>query len=383
MSETSTQNHGNRASAVVETSLDLARRRHSIRAGICHARAVQRAQLLEFVASIGGIAQYLVDKGDFAGITIFQELQASEIWKTLKLRQLHVKKQISYSHLTQALKSRTSRYEQDRILGALGLISFPGMLVQDASLDEYLYQRAVDSGDFGALLFLGQPASLQPHVDCTWFLLGRNFESEQHQLMLKGEGISLVDVGRDIVVDAHCVEGRGTLRHWAQTSDHALSLEPFRAAQIARAWGMPEYSALSPDGTIGSGYLATTTAMDLEPKQIYKQYYKPEFFQQYADLLPRASLKWLECHYLQMKLDYSALAVIWTEASGPQLAVLTEPINDFDGNFVILTPGSYVTNPGPGCLVCKRAGPMRYRKVGIGIGDSLKASGLVSLVLVP
>jgi hypothetical protein len=96
-----------------------------------------------------------MDMGAMAGVAVGHLLQKSECWKILRLRQLYQKKELSYWHVSRAIRSRKSKYEQDRVFGACGMISGPIMVVNyDRSIDglhQELWKTSVDSGGFAAV----------------------------------------------------------------------------------------------------------------------------------------------------------------------------------------------------------------------------------------
>ncbi|KAL2812187.1 hypothetical protein BJX63DRAFT_432815 [Aspergillus granulosus] len=358
---------------------------------------IDRSALCKLSETFGFVAQYTIDQGMDSGVGLLQELQRSEIWKMVKLKQLYNMKQITYQHVFHATKTRECKLEQDKLFGVLGLIFGPTPPINynrpiEDLYKEY-YEMSVTSGDFSSMLFLGGSVW---HTDDSMGVIFpskplpslRSSSTPNHQLTVHrtindAPGIKMENVGYDIVRAVHCLSAKGTLSYWQNRFPNYLLVDTHKASEIARAWGMPESSAILPNGGLGPGYLAATMGRTWDAEETIKKQYGADFQQQYKLLAAKAFVTWLRCHWLQTQLENTAVVVLWTERSAPQLAVITETLDGLEeGNVVIVTPREYVREAGQACLVCVKTGDgERVRKVGVGLGDSVRAGGAGSFVL--
>ena len=79
-----------------------------------------------------------------------------------------------------------------------------------------------------------------------------------------------------------------------------------------------------------------------------------------------------------------AFAVVTSDVSGAQVAVVTEAVPRQPGGCLLVMPGEYMEGGGgEGCLLCVPTGDgNELRKIGVGLGRGLKGIGLVKTTLV-
>ena len=173
------------------------------------------------------IAGLFLDVGAIEGFAINHELQKTELFIILKLRQLYRARGILYWHVVQAVRSRECTYEQDRVFRVCGLVhgKIPaidyGRGVQ--GLFDDLYRASLDGGDFSACLFLGG-RSLMPDMDIRidYISPGDPKHPESHSLVLAENGLLMGGVGFDPITSVAPIIAwsTGDLLDWSQSSSH-------------------------------------------------------------------------------------------------------------------------------------------------------------------
>lgn len=316
------------------------------------------------------MAKTLVAAGAIQGTAIFHELQRSEIYKTLKLRKLYRRRETSYWHLAHAVRTRECKYEQDKVLGVCGMVHGTVPVINyDRSIEglyQDLYKTYVDDGDFKPCLFLGG-RSLLPDKDMSIGFISPTSaaRSETHKLVLTQNGLRMDGIGIDHVKKSYYIVGHGPLRDWGKKFPNFMNTGFELHADIARAFELDTdtYKRLCPAAfaAMGALTLAHSDLIKQADKRFQEMFFKNE---------PKALLMWIKFTFLQQNEDIAAI-IIWTSASTPQLAVVSEPL---EGHIVAVMPSSYLRKPGPGCLICKVLPNGNFRKVGIGLGNQVKAT---------
>jgi Heterokaryon incompatibility protein (HET) len=336
------------------------------------------ASLFQLLSLCGMVAKLLLDVGAMAGVAVTHELQKSEIWKILRLRQLYRRKRISYWHLFQATRSRKSKYEQDRVFGVSGLIN--GRIptidyhrdIEELYLD--LYRSSLEQREFGACCFLGDgETTIVPNKECVPHIIsGVPDEIETHQLKMCQDGLQLDGVGIDPVRRVWVIVPHGSLTAWNHPAFMDLTTNDH--IDIAKAYGMPTDTI----GTLCPAAFAAISSMSpLEPALLAA--FGKEFAEKYETLVPKGLLMWSKVGTLMQASEDNAFVVIWTASSEPQLAVVTERVQ---GTVFVVTPSSYADRPGEGCMICQLTLNGTLKKIGLGIGMQVKASSKASLLLV-
>ena len=339
---------------------------------------VSGAALFQLVSLCGMVARLLLDAGSMAGVAVIHELQKSEIWKILRVRQLYRAKRLSYWHLFQATRGRKSKYKQDRVFGITGLIHGRAPLIDyKRSIKELyrdLYISSLEQREFSACCFLGDGQTpLVPDMQCMPLIgSGVPNQIETHRLSLNQNGLQLDGVGIDPVRRICVLLTNGSLNVWSHPA--FLQLPADDHIDIAKAYGMPTDTI----GTLCPAAFAAISAMSPLPVEILAAFGK-EFEEKYEMLVPKGLLVWSKVATLMQASEGTALVVIWTASSEPQLAVVTERVQ---GNVVVVTPSSYVDHPGEGCMICQLIPNGTLRSIGLGLGLQVKASRKVSLLLV-
>jgi hypothetical protein len=329
------------------------------------------------------MANIFLKQGTMMGTAITHELQRSEIHKMLKLRQLYRKREISYWHLAQAVRTRECKYEQDRVFGVCGMIHGTIPVVNyDRSIEglyEDLYKTYIDDGDFTPCQFIGG-RSLLPDKDISMGYIrpmpaGR---TETHSLVLTRNGLRMDGIGIDKVTRVHCLLGTGpALQEWNKKSPEFMSM-PFDAhIDVARAFEL-EPTLYKDTQLCPASFAAMMSLAAGKQDEVFDMFGKL-----FEDLLheniPPSLLQWIKATYLMQNRDDSALTMIWTQSSAVQLAVVTEPV---EGAVIAVMPSSYKDNPGAGCLLCKVFPNGNVKKIGIGLGKAIKASELGTFLLI-
>jgi hypothetical protein len=335
------------------------------------------------------VAKLCLDLGAMAGVAINHELQKSEIYKMLKLRQLYRRGEISFWHVAQAVRSRTCKLEQDRIFGVCGLVHGTIPIINYShSIEELfrdLYKACVDDGDFSACLFLGG-SSLVPDMNISMGFIspGDPKHPATHQLILTGNGLRLEGVGIDRVEGAHsivCFPRSGPLYEWSRNFPSFLDMTNIGHIALAKAWNLPPEPVKFGDGQLIAGAWAAlgsfsglageegVDTMKMFPKEFHEKFYR---------MVPSGLLTWTKAITLAQDRYDSAIILIWTNSSEVQLAVVTEPV---EGRVVVVTPSSYLEHPGRACLICRHSPNGTLRKIGIGLGKRVKASSRGTFLL--
>ncbi|KAF3930110.1 hypothetical protein ABW19_dt0206688 [Dactylella cylindrospora] len=329
------------------------------------------------------LARRFLRIGRLEGTAIANKLQLSEIHKMLHLRNLYQKREISYWHLTQAVRTRNCKYEQDRVFGVCGMIrgTIP-VINYDRSIEglyEDLYRTYIDDGDFLPCQFLGGRSLLpDPAVSMGYIRLSPAGRNETHSLVLTRGGLRMDNVGFDRVTIRHCVGGFSPeMVEWAKLFPDFASLDDDAHVDLARAFELN--TTLYKDTELCPGSFAPLIARTLDQAEQALLYFKRPFRDLVRNQIPMAILQWVRVLYLTQNRKDSALMMIRTESSEVQLAVFTERS---EGTLLAVMPSSYKDNPGPGCLMCEALPNGNLRKVGVGLGRLNKASELGTFLLV-
>lgn len=332
------------------------------------------------------IAKLFLDMGLMEGLAINSELQKSELYKTLKLRQLYRTGDISFWHLVQAVRSRECTYEQDRVFGVCGLVHGTIPIINyDRSVQgllDDLFKAYVDDGDFSACLFVGG-RSLTPDKDISMGYInpGAPRHDETHLLVLAENGLRMADVGFDWVTRVYCIysyPSEGKLFDWSKHFSPPLSTDTETQKAMASAWGMPtdtmKIGKEDPMDIVIGAWAAWGSMSGLgtsEGGELIMKAFGDEFTEAYHQLVPQALLTWTKTIHLTLDRDDSSIVLIWSAHSEVQVAVVSEPV---EGRVMVVTPSSYAEHQGRGCLICQQLPNGSIRKIGIGLGKAIKAA---------
>ncbi|GLB34266.1 hypothetical protein LshimejAT787_0111500 [Lyophyllum shimeji] len=343
------------------------------------------AAVFQLIGLCGTLAKILTDMGDRTGVALTNELQKSELWKILRLRQLYRKKGIGYWHLVQATRNRTSKLDQDRIFGLVGLMHgrIPTIDYTRSRDDLYkdMYRSFIERGDFSALMFLGDGETpLYPDPHCIPLIISPSAPvvEETHHFSFTPSGrLEVKDVGVDNVTSCIPIITNGSLRAWTHPEFLQLSTEEHIA--IAKAFEMsPE--TVGPSNLLVPAAFAAISAMGPLPQALVAAFGE-DFEEKYEKHLGQGLLMWAKVGVLMQASEDNALVVLWTASSPdePMLAVVNERLT---GHIVVVvTPGSYVDTPGEGCTICIQNEDGSGRKVGLGIGKRVRANRRVTAEL--
>jgi len=335
------------------------------------------ASLFQLILLCGMVAQLLLDIGTMAGVAVTHELQKSEIWKILRLRQLYRKKRISYWHLFQATRSRRSKSEQDRVFGVAGLIQgrIPTIDYNRSIKELYvdLYNSSLEQGEFGSCCFLGDGETpIIPDLECMpLIIIGAPDNIETHKFSRYQNGLKLDGVGIDPIKRACPILTNGSLRTWSHPE--FLDMTSNDHIDIAKAFGMPTDTI---QGLCPAAFAAISSMSPLPPQLV--QAFGTDFEEKYQVSVPKGLLMWSKVGILMQASKDNAFVVLWTASSEPQLAVVTERVQ---GTVFVITPSSYINHPGEGCMICQLTPKGTLKKIGLGVGMKVKASNKVSLLL--
>ncbi|KAL2839509.1 heterokaryon incompatibility protein-domain-containing protein [Aspergillus pseudoustus] len=366
------------------------------------------ATLLMIVSMVEGLMRALLSVGaESQGLPLLLELQQSEVYKILKLRQLRKQGQIGFWHLAQAVRSRTCTLEHDRVLGVVGMLQRSKPVVNSnldiKSLWHELWQQALADGDFSACLYLGERPSPVAGLMCPDAEAGMGFISmgggihlppskESDILELADDGLEITNVGAAFVkcgVPLVCTADEGPLHEWSEKFLDLIDFGPDIQKPIATAWGLPSHQVKLTDDTdsvdIVPGAWAAYGALNQQFIDPIVKALGEEFTRQVWQLSGRALLQKMRIGHLVRglgeKQDFAVVLLLMVNAE-PQLAIITEPV---DAPVVAITPSSYHETPGPGCLICKLMPDNGLRKVGVGLGKAVRAdcADLASVIRPP
>ena len=340
---------------------------------------VSSACMFQICALCAMVANLLLETGSVAGIATVTALQKSEIWKLLRLRQLHRKKRITYWHIQQAIKTRSCKYEQDKVFGVCGI--FHGRIPSVdynrtlKELNQDLYRSSIDQNEFGTILFLNG-SGLEPTADSLPFVAsGVSDHPETHRLIWERQGLRLQDVGVNYITKVWPIVTYGKLVSWQKKFPEFMGV-PFDVHfDIARAFEIPaeEHSQLCPASFAAIG------ALSFEQDDPIVRFFPAEFVEKYEQARPKGMLMWMKALFMMQACEHKAFVVLWTSVGDPQIAVVTERIEG--SNILVVTPSSYVDKPGEGGLICQLTPDRTFRTIGIALGTKVKASTKISLVL--
>jgi len=337
------------------------------------------ASLFSLFGMFGMFANFFIDGGDNIGFAITHALQKSEIWKIIRMRQLWRKGRVEYWPLLQAVRGRQTRVEQDRVYGVLGLMDDGALQNVDYTMNSQelyrqMWKEEISRGDFHAMCFIGTAQRNIPDKDCMGLIPAfKQVNTPQiHHFALSPDGeIQLNNVGMDSVKRVYPIVTYGALHSWAV---EFLDLSPEYHAGIATAFGLPDNKV---EGLCPAAF-AAISSMGPMPDEL-TMIFPPAFQEAYKTYVPRGMFGWVRTAYFAQGTEDYGMVVIWTHNSAPQLGVVTSKV---EGHVVILTPSSYEDNPGEGCLICKVLPNGTVKKIGVGFGMEVKATKLISTVLV-
>ena len=347
---------------------------------------ISGAQLFSAISLCAMMVDPLLDVGSSASIAILNALQNSEVWKILRLRQLYRKRQVSFWHIVQAIKSRKCLKDQDRVLGTLGLIQGVDSPI-DLSLSaepllKDLHAEYLKAGDFSALMFLSDQETVDYHRASRGFLvLGAlaTKRRETHRIIHLGDKrFRLQGVGIDSITSFYPILGQGKLVPWRKKYPEMLDVSSPLAVDVARAWDLdvdsfPEESRILLVFTV-YGFGRSLEVFD----KLFEAKGEPEQTQYYKSI-QKSLITWSSVSTLMHQIENYAVVVIWTQCCGPVLAVLTEEPKQ---EACIVTPSSYVDEPGEGFLVLTAdAGGTTFRKIGVGLSTKVKPRYLDTVTL--
>lgn len=201
--------------------------------------------MLQMLSLIGVVTCTLMDVGEMLGFSILNQLHHSELWKIMRLRQLYRKRQITYWHLHQAIKTRTCLRAQDRMLGLCGLMHSIAPQVDYTRRLEFhqdaLFKQSIARSNFGSLLYL-PPKRSTPHVRNRGFVLSGALAEERresHRMSITSGGLQLQDVGVDGVTQIWCCYGRGLFAPYWQSHTPLANLGAQHANDFIKAFELP------------------------------------------------------------------------------------------------------------------------------------------------
>jgi hypothetical protein len=300
-----------------------------------------------------------IQLGETAGIAILNTLQNSELWKLLRLTQLYQKRQVSFWHIFQAKKGRKCLKDRDRVFGTLGLVQgvdspfdltirphhstspFDLTISADALL-ENLHSNYLKAGDISALMFLSDHETLNYHSSSRGFLLSGAVafkRRESHKITVLGNRIRLQDVGVDSITKFYSFMQRLLLASAIQEFD--------------------------------------------QPNELIEKEFESkgqETLTMYHKAMQQAVITWSSISTMIHTIKSHAFVTYWTQSCGPVLAVLMEVPRRYT---CIVTPSSYVDEPGEGILVLtvdQRSA--EFRKIGVGVSTKIKLRLLDTIKLV-
>ncbi|MCJ1279830.1 hypothetical protein MMC21_007654 [Puttea exsequens] len=150
------------------------------------------------------------------------------------------------------------------------------------------------------------------------------------------------------------------------------------AVDVARAWDLdvdsfPEESRILLVFTV-YGFGRSLEVFD----KLFEAKGEPEQTQYYKSI-QKSLITWSSVSTLMHQIENYAVVVIWTQYCGPVLAVLTEEPKQYA---CIVTPSSYVDEPGEGFLILTAdAGGTTFRKIGVGLSTKVKPKYLDTVTL--
>jgi hypothetical protein len=341
----------------------------------------QLSAVIEMLAS-----SLLRDQGGLIGTAFAHDLQRSEIHKMLKLRQLYRSGGISYWHLNQAVRTRYCKFEQDRVLGVLGLVhrALPVVSYHRTVNELYqdLYRAYLSDRDFRACMFLGGQSQL-PDFNQSVGIITSELQSRQESHVLEPvpNGLYLNNVGYDFVTRMNCHFATGKLDQWPLKFQGILEWTAHQQQELARAFNLPD--ELHAQTGLCPGALSAYTAITGRNISADSMNELAELWKIVQANEPVALLEWIRTGSLllaDLSFD-SALVLLVTQSRDSQLAVLTEEVDDLT-SLITLMPASYQHQPGAGCIVGRLLPNGEVKKIGVGFGRNLRCSGIARFTLV-
>ncbi|OAQ62341.1 heterokaryon incompatibility protein (HET) domain-containing protein [Pochonia chlamydosporia 170] len=344
------------------------------------------ASMWQLSGVIEMLSRSLIKGGALLGTGFAHDLQRSEVHKMLKLRQLYRSGGISYWHLAQAVQTRHCKFEQDRVLGILGLVNkaLP-TVTYHRTVDELyqeLYRVHLADGDFRACMFLGGQSQLPVNHESIGMITPElRSREESHTLEPTSNGLHLNNVGYDYVTRMHCHFGTGSLEEWPMKFNQILDWTVQQQQELAMAFNMPD--DVHEQTGLCAGALAAYTAItgrNISPESMHEL---AELWETVQRNEPIALLEWIRVGALLLRdLSFdSALVLLVTQSRNAQLAILTEQVDDLT-SLITLMPASYQDQPGAGCIVGRLLPSGQVKKVGLGFGRGLRYSGIARFTLV-
>ena len=347
---------------------------------------ISGAHLFSAISLCAMMVDPLLNVGSSASVAILNTLQNSEVWKILRLRQLYRKRQVSFWHIVQAIKSRKCLKDQDRVFGTLGLVQGVDSPI-DLSLSaepllQNLHADYLKAGDFSALMFLSDKETLNYHPASRGFLVSGALATkrrERHRIIdLSDKRLRLQGVGIDSITNFYPILGVGDLVPWQRKYPEMIDVSIPLAVDVARAWDLdvdsfPEELRIFLFFAVcafGRSLEVFDKLFEAKGEPVQTQYYKA---------MQKSLITWSSVSTLVHEIETHAIVVIWTQCCGPLLAVLTEEPKQYA---CIVTPSSYVDEPGEGFLVLTAdAGATIFRKIGVGVSTKVKPKYLDNITL--
>jgi hypothetical protein len=357
--------------------------------------------LFQVVGVVELLVRGLMDEGSGETIVLFEELQKSETYKMLKLRQAYENGEVGFWHLAQAVRSRSCSLECDRVLGVSGMLQRTEPVIDTRlevkSLWDKLWKQSVEEGDFSACLYLGErelQVSMYPDTEAGMAFLSTRGTiipaiKERHTLELIDDGIKMNGVGFDPIqqsVNIVCHAIEGPLFEWTKGHPPLIDWNITSHKALAVAWGLADYTRTFTLDNKLQEYCPAAWAIFavIAPTggAALLSAFGPEFATEVRRFMPGAFVQRSRIMHL-MQGDAGrkfALVLLWMATSEPQLAIVSEPLT---GTILAVMPHSYVESPGAGCLICKSPPEGGVRKIGIGLGGEVKAAFLARTFFAP
>jgi hypothetical protein len=201
-------------------------------------------------------------------------------------------------------------------------------------------------------------------------------QAETHTLLANQNSIRMEGVGIDMVRRVHALVTDGSLRSWGKQFPEFLSLSIQDHIDLAIAFETP---ADTISGGLCPGAFAALSFGNPLIEDLLNAFGE-DFKEKYWAAYPKGLMTWIKSSMLMPKdvpRSYASV-ILWTDSSPPQLAMVDSPVT---GNVIIVTPSSYVENPGNSCLVCQIQANGTIKKIGVGVGSKVKARAVGSFLL--
>ncbi|KAJ6136854.1 hypothetical protein N7497_012106 [Penicillium chrysogenum] len=358
-------------------------------------RKVERAPWFR-LGLVEATARRLLSDGAMESIEVLHELHGSEVCKILKLRQLYQHDEVGFWHIAQAVRSRSCTVESDRAMGVSGMLQRTWPILdhrmESGRILGETWEQALLESDFSALIYLGERSSVYSMFADP--LAARRKPNtapkETHRLKLV-DGVAMKDVGCNrvrSVTGVVCTALEGALKEWMMTQTPFEDMDMETHLSLATAWGLPKHTQ-SIKGKNGDmkdfspgAYAAFLSLAPSWATPILGRLADKEFSLEVKRLFPQAILQRLRILQLLLGVNQDKHAVVLLQManSEPQVGLISEPLDD---TVVVLTPSSYHSHPGPGCLLVKALEDGVFHKIGIGLGKAVRAHSFVSGHIIP